>query len=221
MRTRRLQQNRQNGFTPTNEERNERARSFRPNAVGANARRGFTLLIAILVIGIILAIGLSILNITLKEYILSNVARESVIALNAADAGMECVLYWDRSAPPNGNKFDVVGESTAPPAGTTFTCMGRPRSTTGAASADVQKFQFSWGTPEVCARVTVTKYYDASNTVNMGGGPPSCPAGGCICPKGVECTRTVSLGYNKACPAGFTDPFADSRTVERGLRALY
>lgn len=181
-----------------------------------NRQNGFTLLIAILVIGIILAIGLSILNITLKEYILSNVARESAIALNAADAGMECALYWDRSS--QGNKFDVVGETTAPPAGTPFECMGQTRTTPGAGSTQAQNAQFGWGTPAVCARVTVTKYFNASNPVPMGVNA----AGNSIsCPMGVECTRTVSLGYNKACPTGFTDPFTDPRTVERGLRALY
>lgn len=176
------------------------------------------MLVAVLVVSIILAIGISILSITLKEYLLSGVARESAIALNAADAGMECVLYWDRAAPPNGNKFDVVGELTAPSAGTSFECMGQPRTTPGAGSTAAQNFQFSWGNPAVCARVTMTKYFSTSGSVPMGQNA----AGNLIsCPQGVECTRVVSLGYDRACPAAFNDPFSDPRTVERGFRALY
>ena len=179
-----------------------------------HGRRGFTLLIAILVVGIVLAIGLSILNITLKEFLLSGIARESVIALNAADSGMECILYWDRSS--EGDKFDVVGEPTAPPPGSTITCMGRPPIATGGGVSGIPQtsFQFSWGLPAVCAKVEVTKYYNPSASVPMEG---MCSGVPCTCPMGVECTRVISLGYNKACSQIVSDP----RTVERGLRARY
>ena len=171
-----------------------------------NNHSGFTLLIAILVIGIVLAIGLSILNITLKEYILSGIARESAIALNAADAGMECALYWDRSL--NGDKFDV-GAPALP-----ITCMGKTIAVGGGASGTAQTLNetsavgITWGTPAVCAMVSVTKYFSTIGEVTMDDGG--------TCPKGVECTRTVSLGYNKAC-----SQLNDLRTVERGLRARY
>lgn len=175
-----------------------------------DAQKGFTLLIAILVIGIVLAIGLSILNITLKEYILSNIARESAIALNAADAGMECALYWDRSS--QGNKFDVGAPASS------ITCMDQTKNTGGGVSGASQEFQFSWGAPAVCARVSVTKYFSSTGTVTMG---VNAQGDTISCPQGVECTRIVSLGYNRACPAQLTDTFTDPRTVERGLRARY
>ncbi len=172
-------------------------------------KRGFTLLIAVLVVGIVLAIGLSILNITLKEYLLSGVARESTIALNAADAGMECALYWDRSS--QGNKFDL-----GPPAGRRITCMGTTWNISQGVpgtigSGDAQRFDFTWGIspdPIVCAKIVVTKYFSGSGTVDMGVG--------LICPMGVVCTRIESRGYNKACA-----DIATPRTVERGLRTRY
>lgn len=177
-----------------------------------NGRRGFTLLVAVLVVSIVLAIGLSILTITLKEYILSNVARESAIALNAADAGMECALYWDRAS--QGGKFDVGASAQS------IVCMGKTIAAGGASSGTAQALNetglvgITWGTSQqVCAKVSVTKYFDANNPVPMGVNP----AGMAIsCPAGVQCTRTVSLGYNKAC-ANIATP----RTVERGLRTLY
>ncbi len=62
----------------------------------ARSKRGFTLLIAILVSGVLLAVGLSIFNIASKELILSSAGRESQFAFYAADAGIECALFADR-----------------------------------------------------------------------------------------------------------------------------
>jgi len=60
------------------------------------AARGFTLFYAVLVSSLLLALGLAIFNITYKELILSAGARESAVAFYAADAGLECALFWDR-----------------------------------------------------------------------------------------------------------------------------
>lgn len=61
----------------------------------ASAVRGFTLLVAVLVGGILLALGFAIFNIVSKELVLSSSGRESQFALYAADSGIECALYWD------------------------------------------------------------------------------------------------------------------------------
>jgi len=57
--------------------------------------QGFTLLFAVLISSLLLAIGLAIFNITIKEIILSSAGRESQFAFYAADTGAECALYWD------------------------------------------------------------------------------------------------------------------------------
>ena len=44
---------------------------------------------------LLLVVGLSIFNITIKEVILSSAARESQFAFYAADTGIECALNWD------------------------------------------------------------------------------------------------------------------------------
>ncbi|MEK7614237.1 MAG: hypothetical protein AAB428_01030 [Patescibacteria group bacterium] len=59
------------------------------------AKRGFVALFAILVSSIVLVISFGILNIAIKEVILSSSGRESQFGFYAADAGMECALYWD------------------------------------------------------------------------------------------------------------------------------
>lgn len=60
-----------------------------------NKKQGFTILFAVLVSSLVLAIGIGIINITLKEITLSSAGRESQFAFYAADSGSECARYWD------------------------------------------------------------------------------------------------------------------------------
>ncbi len=57
--------------------------------------RGFTLLLAVLISSILIALGSAIFDIVSKQIILSSSGRESQFAFYAADTGIECVLYWD------------------------------------------------------------------------------------------------------------------------------
>lgn len=59
--------------------------------------RGFTLLIAVLVAGILLSLGFAIFNIVSKDILLSSSGRESLSAFYAADSGVECALYADKN----------------------------------------------------------------------------------------------------------------------------
>ena len=60
-----------------------------------NTHRGFTLLLAVLVSSILIAVGSAIFDIALKEITLSSSGRESQFAFYSADTGIECALYWD------------------------------------------------------------------------------------------------------------------------------
>ena len=57
------------------------------------SQSGFALLMSLVVITIVLAIGLTILNITMKQLSLSSLARESEVAIYAASTGLECAQY--------------------------------------------------------------------------------------------------------------------------------
>ena len=59
------------------------------------SKNGFVMLFSVLVSSLLVTIGLSIFNLTLKEITLSTAGRESQIAFYAANSGMECALYWD------------------------------------------------------------------------------------------------------------------------------
>lgn len=58
-------------------------------------QKGFAMLFAVLTSSVLLSIGLSIFNLTIKELLLSSSGRESQFAFYASDTGIECALYWD------------------------------------------------------------------------------------------------------------------------------
>lgn len=58
-------------------------------------KKGVTLLLAVFISSIAISIGLGIFAIIFGELEISGSAKESLIALYAADSGIECALYWD------------------------------------------------------------------------------------------------------------------------------
>lgn len=59
-------------------------------------QRGFTLLIAVILASVSLAIGLALLDIAYKQVVLASAAKQSQTAFYAADSVMECALYYDQ-----------------------------------------------------------------------------------------------------------------------------
>ncbi len=159
------------------------------------AQKGVILFIALVTASIVLAIGMSILHLTLKDFVLSSAVRESEMAFSAADAGMECALYWQQS---NAGKALAPGGAFAP-GSRSISCMNAPSNIpiTNVAGATTT-FQIEWGTPRLCARVEVRR--DVA--------PTNCIAGTCI--------KVISRGYNRAC-----DQLTGTRVIERALRAYF
>ncbi len=60
--------------------------------------RGFTLLFASLIGALVLAVGMAILGITIKQLSLSAAGKATQQSFYSADAGVECALYLDRGA---------------------------------------------------------------------------------------------------------------------------
>lgn len=90
-----------------------------------NTKKGVTLLIAVIVAGIIVSIGVSLANTAIKEVIFSSTGRNSITAFYMADAGYECSLYWEnvRGDFRVGNAFEPAGED-GPPRPEEIECMG-------------------------------------------------------------------------------------------------
>src|SRR3989344_8655730 len=101
-------------------------------------RCGFTVLYAVLVSSLLLAIGASIYNISLKDIILTGSAGDSQRAIYAADAAVECAFYWDF--------FEVNGVQASaflpPPTTTDITCAGVLHTITNDADTDGSSCQF-------------------------------------------------------------------------------
>ncbi len=159
-------------------------------------KKGFAMLFAVLVSSVLLSIGLSIFNLTIKELLLSSSGRESQFSFYAADTGVECALYWNFQEP---NPFATSSGSTAP---TTINCVGQdislspdPGSTDSSAST-----QFSLNIPALsptsCAIIRVSKTAPDST--------------------GIITTVVDSRGYNTSC-SDTTNP----NRVERALKVTY
>ncbi len=164
--------------------------------------RGFAMLFAVLTASVLLSIGLSIFNLTIKELALSSSGRESQAAFFAADSGIECALYWDVV----GTVFASSSESGASPS---FSCAGQAVTVAESRSSGAATTTFSFSPTNAttgalpCAYVSVGKYSSG----------------------GQDFTSVISRGYNVgyvASEAGANKCVGtDSLKVERALRITY
>lgn len=115
---------------------------------------GFAILYAVLISSILLAIGLAIFNITIKELLFSSLGRESQFAFYSADTGVECALYWDFV----GNAFATSSFSNIECANTTISNMG------GNGYDVPSVFTLNFAPEPYCAVVSVTKTESPSQT---------------------------------------------------------
>lgn len=193
---------------------------------------GVTLLVALLLVGVLLGVSTSLLNITLKQYQLSGIALASEMAFQAANAGMECALYNDYPI-SNPSKFEVLGDGTEQTADVQIDCFGlsytsddRKNGTLHpygdvannhrAVSGEEQHFTFNWGSPAVCIDVSVYKFFSDSGPVERW---VNDEAIGPTCSKSSVCTIIQSRGYNVDCASvtAGTNP----RIVEREYTQVY
>lgn len=201
-----------------------------------NDQSGITLLITLLLMGVLLGIGATLLNITLKQLQLSSIALESEIAFQAANAGVECALYYDFVSTA-GAPFDVFGNGTGRSPLGSLNCMnddsGDNIGGNGVAcgsvacgiedeveSGEEQKFRFEWS--NLCTEVSVYKFYmeddgdgNAESVDVEVNGEDMRP--GAPCPEGSECTVIQSRGYNVRC----SDITVGGRVVEREYTQVY
>ncbi len=144
-----------------------------------NGQRGFTLLLAVFVAGLLLTIALAISGITLKELLLSSAGRESQFAFYAADSGAECALYWDLKA----NAFATTTTSTISCGGLSIGGVG------GKPYGEASTFTLTFAPEPYCAVVSVVKE-SADRTRIESRGYNSCDAGN---PRRVE--RAIKVRY--------------------------
>lgn len=171
-----------------------------------NTKQGFTLLFAVLVSTLVLAVGASIINIALKQVVLSGVGRESQYAFYAANTGIECAYYWDLAGFANRRVFATSTISLEPPEGEIF-CAGIDIIADGDGAGNlidypgnkfhVNSFELDFESEEEgissCAKIFVKKEILAG---------------------GIASTTIESRGYN-------TCDTENPRRIERGLELYY
>lgn len=185
---------------------------------------GFALLLALLVVSVVVTVGLTVLEITIKQVRLSANAADSEISYAAANAGVECAQYWRRKEAVNtfeaGNTLSLA-----------IRCFGVDPIEAGyppvsiTAASNLYRFQFTWGDPATgmrCSRITMmiiesgptlsAVVSSALMKQHIPGYPGTADR---TCSPGGVCTTLSVQGYNRACtvaPATFPQG-----TIERQI----
>ncbi len=176
---------------------------------------GFALLLTLIISSVLLAVGLTLLNVTLKQFQLSAVSRESEIAFQVAQIGMECARYWRYE---KGPEFTANSETNP-----SLNCLGitfndsftsghTPLSGSGAHNRFNYQSTVNLGTNR-CMQIAVDVIVSgpSARTVSITNfGSKSC---------GINevCTVVISRGYNVACSQIGTNIY----TVQRELTAEF
>jgi len=125
-------------------------------------KKGFILLVSVLISGLLLSIGVAILNSTIKELRLSSLGRDSQFAFYAADSGNECALFWDI----RGSFFPTSTDSTIQTSGVFCNEQDLTASSTITRTSNSARTVFNLRFPpeEYCVTVMVSKEDDAGAT---------------------------------------------------------
>lgn len=171
---------------------------------------GFALLMTLIVVSVIISIGLSVLDLAIKQVELASNARDSEIAFHAANAGMECAQYWRRQA---SSSIEVGNNFTPSCFSGTLGNYENDQITTGVTGdGSVYKYfyEFTWGNlgASRCSRIT-TLVANATLTAtggetglsiaNMPNHIPGYPDPFKTCSAGERCTILSVKGYNREC----------------------
>lgn len=88
--------------------------------IGPTSRRAFVLLFSLLISSILLAAGLGISRLMVRQINLASLSRESQVAFFAADSGIECALHWYYFA-----SFDPATDPINHPESRSIFCNGQ------------------------------------------------------------------------------------------------
>lgn len=166
--------------------------------------KGFSMFVSIIVMGVLVLVTFSVINLSVKETQFSNLNRESQYALFAADAGIECAIYWDSKVVPSAFATSTTG---------TISCAGNNNITTNSQVIPTPP------TP-VLPNSLVGGGGNASPTsifylmFNNGSNPVSTCAVVTVRKNNNGSTYIASKGYNNC-------NTSDPKRVERGIEVTY
>ncbi len=165
---------------------------------------GFALLMAIIVVGVVVSVGLTILDLTIKQLSLSTNSKDSEVSLHAANAGLECAQYWrfkEAIKLESGQNItiDCFDESSTDSSVTDH----------GSGSNHIYEynFEFNWGDTgaERCSKIKMLMFVSSNDSTgvtlnNIDSLIPGYPsATNKVCDAGGRCAVVSVQGYNKTC----------------------
>lgn len=126
-------------------------------------RRGFVIVLGILIATILFSLGFGIAEFSLKQILVTSTIKNSYVAFYAADSGLECAYYWNNQR-NDGRVRSVFTDNSIAPADqqqnwTKLACNGEANDQF--IYPDNKSFSFSLGLrrPEdATTTVTVTKF---------------------------------------------------------------
>jgi Tfp pilus assembly protein PilX len=119
---------------------------------GKNNKKGIALLFSVMLSAIFLTIALGVLNISVKELNFSTSGKDTNNAFFAADSGVECALYNDKS-----------GSTTFTGTDSTIDCFGTSYPLSPTFDFNINIGLGSNGNS--CAKVNVSKTFDGNDIV--------------------------------------------------------
>ena len=145
-------------------------------------KRGFVLLIAVLVASLMLVLASSMFNLVQKEIILSSLGRDSQYAFYTADSALECALYWD---------FQQQAFSF-PSGGPSIVCNGVTIGPVSYVGLE-QPINYQFDSAGYCAKVSVIKHATYPKTTIQARGYNGTCAGLATNDRSLE--RAVAVNY--------------------------
>ncbi len=180
-------------------------------------QHGFALLLALIISSVVLAIGLSILEISINEINLSSTARDSEFAFQSSHAGVDCMWYWRQA---QAVAYTSPTFSTPLPS---INCFGSGPyltptkvrvQTTAAGYADLFTHVFQWGIPVRCTEVGMYVINAVNGDMTLIYSNEAVGDDGTkTCLEGNTCTVLVSRGYNRACSQVNSSSFTVQREI--------
>jgi len=157
-------------------------------------QKGFSLFIAVTVAATLLLVAFSVSKIATKGLEFANTGRNSQIAFFAADAGIECALYWDVAFEPS--KFSP-------------SVSGSPINCAGVSMANGNPIPGSTNTTQI-GGAAISRF---GFVMNRGTNPTNACVIVIVTKAGMN-TKVESFGYN-------TCDTSNPRRVERGVEVNY
>lgn len=144
---------------------------------GMRQDKGFTILISVVVTSIMLLVSFVIINVSLKQVLMSSAGVESQYAFYNADSGADCAVYWDLKRLNNGlSPFSTTTPGSISCGGVTVTTGSQTVNTVpsqqslvggGGEPNPTSIFQLNY--QKGCAIVSVTKRVDGYTTIDSRG----------------------------------------------------